>query len=930
VLEWHNGPIDLAKDIARLTRDCPLATVVGAIVIAKERRHLALVANEDAFRSTLLGRFQTVIAGEIGGKADAEPIRKLLRVLALLQPFHPDDRVAIAAAEQIEQLPPHEFHRLTRLLTDAGVLFKRGGKYRLSPDLLGDHIIEGACIAVGGGSTEYAERVFDAAGDVYLQHVLLNLGKLDWRRANGDPSNSRLLDGIWAKLSPRFDYVDPHIAAVSDVAYYQPGRALDFAEALIRKGEYLRNVPAIIRHAAYNYAHLRRACECLWQMGQNDQRKLGSEPNHAIRILAELCAVEPNKPFDYNEVVVDFGIALLDNEESLSGAYTPFDFLEGILSPEGHTTTSNGRVISWNRFHVSPEAVAPLRRKVIDKTIVLLTNENIRIGVLASHFLQKAIQYGMNCTAEASEVWTKEFVDTLTRVEDVIKAAPLDPLVLIQIAQSVGWHARRDTRGTSEAASSVLEAIPDSFELRTYVALLNAYGAWRELLDFETLSKEIGKRIDALVREWFDAYPNAEDLRRALAKAIDHAAGNAPSKSMSSDLFWRLISASLDVAHAIANDAVADPASRTRRCAGLALAKILRDDREAGLAVVDRFFAQGSTELIAAIGQAYWIIELDDARPADLANLGKLLTSRDEKVVLSVLGVLRKIVESDARQAINLVTRVNLGISAHVADEVLAIFYDEAKTPFDLFTEADVTQLLHQLETIPELDGHWIETFLARASRSFPQLTAHFFMRRVDHAASSNDWSIRPCNFGPYGHVPLRFRESPESVVLLRDVSAWMNDHPAQDFLFHERAKQLFGAMFSPFDDVLVGFLGDWVRVATDSDMRTIAHLLDEAPNEFVFTHRKFVDDVLAKAKQFGKKTFDRVLGVLYGSAISGMRTGTAGEPFPQDLKMKADAEAVLKDVPRFSPAYEVYDEILRCAEQRISRSLREAERFEE
>jgi hypothetical protein len=157
-----------------------------------------------------------------------------------------------------------------------------------------------------------------------------------------------------------------------------------------------------------------------------------------------------------------------------------------------------------------------------------------------------------------------------------------------------------------------------------------------------------------------------------------------------------------------------------------------------------------------------------------------------------------------------------------------------------------------------------------------------------------------------------------------------MNSRGTQDILFHERAKQLFGAMFSPFDNILVGFLADWVHAASKKDLQTIGHILDEAPNEFVFTHRKFVDDVLAKAKQFGKKSFDRMSGVLCGSATSGMRTGTVGEPFPQDVKMKADAEAVLKDIPRFSPSYEVYDEIRRSAEWRISRSLREAERYEE
>lgn len=49
VLAKHAGPLSAAKDIARLTRDCPLVTVVGAQVVAKERRHFDLAQQEDTF-----------------------------------------------------------------------------------------------------------------------------------------------------------------------------------------------------------------------------------------------------------------------------------------------------------------------------------------------------------------------------------------------------------------------------------------------------------------------------------------------------------------------------------------------------------------------------------------------------------------------------------------------------------------------------------------------------------------------------------------------------------------------------------------------------------------------------------------------------------------------------------------------------------------
>jgi hypothetical protein len=156
---------------ARLTLDCSLATVIGAQVIATDHRHFELVKNEEVFRSTLLGKFQDIIAGRIGTKNDADLVRKVLRVLALLQPFYPEDQTILHVVATVEGIEAHDVSRLIRALTEAGVLFRRGGRFRLSPDLLADHIIEKACIGAGECSTGYAEKVFAVAGDQHIEQL---------------------------------------------------------------------------------------------------------------------------------------------------------------------------------------------------------------------------------------------------------------------------------------------------------------------------------------------------------------------------------------------------------------------------------------------------------------------------------------------------------------------------------------------------------------------------------------------------------------------------------------------------------------------------------------------------------------------------------------------------------------------------------------
>jgi len=201
-------------------------------------------------------------------------------------------------------------------------------------------------------------------------------------------------------------------------------------------------------------------------------------------------------------------------------------------------------------------------------------------------------------------------------------------------------------------------------------------------------------------------------------------------------------------------------------------------------------------------------------------------------------------------------------------------------------------------------------------------------MDRVDHAARNEDWDYRPCNYGPYGHVPLQFRKSPDFGHVLQKVSSWMKSR--DDFLFRERSAQLFDTMFKPFDEMLVSGLQQWTDIAIEADIRTISKILGEAPAAFVFEQRAFVIRFLERAKQFGKGVLDEATSELFRCAISGVRSGNFGEPTPRDLATKHGAEKALAELPRFSPAFALYESIAKHADWSINMSLRDGQTLEE
>jgi len=932
VLEEFGGPMEAAADLARLTLDCPLATVIGAQVIAKDRRHVELVKNEEAFRTTILGRFRDIIAGGIGSKSDADLIQKLLRVLALVQPFHPEDESIPRLVEAVEGLSQYDTSRLIRSLTEAGVLFKRGGQFRLSPDLLADHIIEVASIGEGGASTKYAERVFDASTDAQVEHLLLNLGKLDWRLSNRDPSNSRLLDGIWGKLRPSRDYADPYIRAVTSVAYYQPERSLRFAETLIREGRHLRDLPNLIKYAAYSYEHLWWACECLWEVGKNDDRELHQNPGHAIRILSDLCAVEPNKPVEYIEKIVEFGFDLLKRDDVWDYRYSPFDILKGILQPEGHTTTSHGRSFSIGRFSVVLNTVSRLRAKVIDALVHLLTHDNPKIALRAAQCLPEAIRYPMDPPAEALRQWTAEFVGTFAKIETVMQADDVDPLVLIEIAKAVSWHASYADDQTKVSAKRLLNLLPRTLEFRTILALVDGYGRILDRpRDYQQHEKKWNQHLAALTADLLMNCPNGEALRLFVARQLEHIK-TYDVRGVASPyvLYSHLVNAAIPLARATVENALAQPDSPTVQFGGMSLAKLLHENRSEGLDYANCFIGSGARNLQILVGTAFGLFDWKDRplTPQALAILQRVLGSDDEWVARSAAGALRTAAKLDSKLAVELLKCVDVGISSQLADHIFMTFAEDDGQLFSALTGADVDSLLNKLMRLPQLDGHWIEMFLSDLSKSHASRLAQFFIARVNRAADEEDWHYRPCNYGPYGHVPVRFRESPELSGVLRQVSEWIKSR--QGLLFRERSAQLFDTMFRPFDDALVEMLQSWSDAATEDDIQAIAKILGEAHPRFVFEQRAFVVRFLERARQFGKDLVDRATGCLFGSAIGGIRSGTPGEPFPEDLRMKEDAGKALVELPRFSPAHELYQAIAQHAETRIEFALREREAFEE
>jgi transcriptional regulator with XRE-family HTH domain len=919
---------EYADDIARITYDCVLAVVIGAYLVAKEKISPALLSNEAEFRQQLLSHFTEIVAGEIGGGADAPRVKKVMTLIALVQPIQiesPDFGELVAAAEGI---PSHETNQVLAQLAEVGVLFKRGGQYRLSPDLLSDFLVEKACIGVNGAPTLYADHINRHVGDAQLEHLLVNLGKLDWRLTHQDKRSGRLLDTIWGRLESAPAATYSVAKAVAAVAYYQPERALKFAENLMAQDRTLPELPRLLRHVAYNFEHLVPACNSLWRLGRGDERPLNPHPDHPIRVLGGLCAIEPRKPLEYNRAVVDFAVSLIKSNDAWAGLYTPIDICIRILETEGHTTTTVGRQMHMEPYLVDPDAVADLRDQVVDALLDLLPGDDLVKAVRGAQGLRNALAwpmglFGRRVSQEVLDEWTKEHAKTLKKILALVQQKAIGPLVWVALLRSIEWHKDHGPLLTKTLAGEIFDLLSDSVEQRAVTAFVDGWGHLSRKTTSIQERMELGDaRLSEVANDLNECYPDAADLGGFVERQLV-AIKQARIIENSSPLMLceKLLNKSVPFMDWVIQRSIQEPQSEITAALGSALAVLRERGFERWLEVSQSLMARQLERFDVQVARSLqWRRVKCEAPEYDLFKT--LLQSKSIKVVDVAIDALMRLSNVDPRQAIELYLEIDLSVSPKIADDVLMHLCDFGATSFQSLSQSDVERLLDKLLVLSELQGHWIQEFLARASAKFPDQAAKLLFARSEKALSPTEWSYRAVNVGPYIQVPLKFRESDRFSSLLEQAKDWAQSRKIERQSYGVFS-DLFVAMFAPFDQQVVDFLGAWLREASADEFYLISLIVGAAGPEFAFTYEGFVVALLEGAQRLGPEAYDDAFYFLTRTTIGAVRGGFIGEPSPADVAEMERATEVLKRLPRSTPAYKFYEVIRNGAEADINAARR-------
>src|SRR5581483_4987838 len=336
-----------------------------------------------------------------------------------------------------------------RALEDAGVLVRRSGRLRIVPDLLADFIRADASYNERSKApTGYADEVYKTVEEQLAVNLLVNLSQLDWR-LSADGAQSQILDNVWAELEGQFKKAkiferEGMLKALQKVAYYQPVHALTFAKLALGeptdeieddkshlalrmyKPSYrnvVNEVAPLLKYVAYNMESLTEALDILRQLAKEDKRASNQYPDHPMRILHDVASIAPGKPLQYNEQVLDRAIAWLKDDPDNEAV--AFEIFKTLLATEGHETELEGISLSLKPYKVRAEAVAGLRKRVIDTAFEVIRGGSLPQAVRVIGVLQAALSGPvgigtMEITAEDQAAWEPGILDVLTRLKSVV------------------------------------------------------------------------------------------------------------------------------------------------------------------------------------------------------------------------------------------------------------------------------------------------------------------------------------------------------------------------------------------------------------------------------------------------------------------------------------------------------------------------------
>ena len=244
----------------------------------------------------------------------------------------------------------------------------------------------------------------------------------------------------------------------------------------------LRRLPTLLRRVSYTLDFLPRCCKLLWELGRDDTRNLNPNPEHAMRVLADLGSYDLGKPLGVNHGVLDTMQQILETPGSHDHVHSPLDVIDPMFAKTGHSTYPQGHNLISRSFVLKEGSIKTIRERCISLAVRCLSSNNLRVSLRALESLEKALRepigdFNHEISDEDREQWRSEQLDILGHIEDLVEHST-EPVTFLRVKGILWWHRNYSPSGEiRDKADAIVASIPEpeSFEFRLTQGLMNAF-----------------------------------------------------------------------------------------------------------------------------------------------------------------------------------------------------------------------------------------------------------------------------------------------------------------------------------------------------------------------------------------------------------------------------------------------------------------------
>ena len=882
--------------------------------------------------------YQDYVEG--AGQLTEISVEDVLRFLATVHPFDLDDEEALGAVARVLRCPRDMVALALEKLVKTGVVVKRGSRLRVQPDLLADHILASSCFSrTLRRATGYARRVWRASNVGLRQNLIVNVARIDWRLSASGMSHESMLSEVWHVLEREFK--ESGIPARLDllnllerVAFYQPERTLNLVEWALDHELRATHTPLVeytyqdvrirvapvLRVCAYHLEWLGRVCELLWSLALSDQRPTNPFPDHPLRILCDLAAYSVYKPFKSTQSVIGQAIKWLRRDRTK----LVFEILDQALRREFDDHISDGHTVTfypYSALDLGKERVLALRSGLLCLVIQQILDKDAPLAVRAAKSLGLALSpsfgnFGRKRTVNETIVWQSESVKVLKRLRDQLSGTRLAPVVVVALKQAVEQTMRDSDDAIGAIVEEVLAAVADDLDHQVVEVLIHGPWRWhrRQMLSPDEAQVQLKDLACRLLEDSVDTSTATRRVEQHLAEigASSDAAG-------AGNFVAELVHQRLGVGIEIIDRVIADENSPLIQVTGVTLSAIRAANQGRALELAHTLVNTDRAAARMSVAYAYgWgLARAPAVSNGELDLILRLAADDNVRLAHRLSDGLRFMAERDPRMALTVIRAMRIGRWEELAGEVLGLFAETGPLRVDELSKDELHGIVEELVACNEIDDYWIQAFLASVSRNDMQSIVRLLQRRVEHAESLD-------GSNSYCPLPYRWHEKWELKSqgthyrrrILEDLRDWATEDDC-GWRRHYEAPRLFAAVANEFDNEVLGVIGLGLK-APPAIARNVANLLTGVPRGFAWSHVQWIVRTLDDAARRDVNLYRAIGSALHSALMSGVRSGTPGEPFPEDVAQRDRARNVADGLPAGSPGERFYRSLQRGAEHEI------------